>query len=143
MTYSKLTPEMDVSDLKKSLAFYIDALGFKILFQRPEDKFAYLDIEGAGFMLEEATGPGRRFRIASLEYPYGRGVNFQINVKDVHDLYIRAKNAGFQIVIPLEEKWYRQNDKENGNRQFVVADPDGYLLRFFEDLGQRPFEGAK
>lgn len=27
---------------------------------------------------------------------------------------------------------------KNGNRQFVVADPDGYLLRFFSDLGQRP-----
>jgi hypothetical protein len=25
-----------------------------------------------------------------------------------------------------------------GNRQFVVADPDGYLLRFHEALGTRP-----
>ena len=140
MTYSKITPELDVTDLQKSLAFYIGTLGFRILFQRHEEKFAYLDIEGAGFMLEEVTGPGRRFRTAPLEHPFGRGVNFQINVKDVNDLYARAKHAGFKIVISLEEKWYRQDGKENGNRQFVVADPDGYLLRFFEDLGQRPFK---
>jgi len=29
-----------------------------------------------------------------------------------------------------------------GNRQFVVPDPDGYLLRFFQDLGERPIETA-
>lgn len=38
----------------------------------------------------------------------------------------------------MEERWYRVNEQETGNRQFVVADPDGYLLRFFEDLGLRP-----
>jgi len=27
---------------------------------------------------------------------------------------------------------------EAGNRQFVIADPDGYVLRFYEDLGRRP-----
>ena len=29
-------------------------------------------------------------------------------------------------------------DVENGGRQFVIADPDGYLLRFYTGLGQRP-----
>jgi hypothetical protein len=41
-------------------------------------------------------------------------------------------------VIPIEERWYRRDQMETGNRQFVVADPDGYLLRFFSDLGRRP-----
>lgn len=41
-------------------------------------------------------------------------------------------------MIELEERWYRPDAFEAGNRQFVVADPDGYLLRFFEDLGRRP-----
>ena len=142
MTYSKITPELLVKDLKKSLAFYVDVLGFKILFERPENKFAYLDIEGAGFMLEETAGPGRRFITAPLERPYGRGVNFQINIADADDIFARAKNVQAEIVIPMEERWYRQNDKETGNRQFVIADPDGYLLRFFQDLGQRAWKGS-
>jgi hypothetical protein len=29
---------------------------------------------------------------------------------------------------------------EAGNRQFVVTDPDGYLLRFYEDMGSRPVQ---
>ena len=36
-----------------------------------------------------------------------------------------------------EERWYRQGEAERGDRQFVVEDPDGYLLRFFSDLGER------
>ena len=47
------------------------------------------------------------------------------------------KDAGLSLFLELEEKWYRQGDGETGVLQFVVADPDGYLLRFFEPLGFR------
>jgi len=107
-------------------------------FQRVEERFAYLDLDGVHVMLEQAAGPGRRFRTAPLEYPYGRGVNFQIEVTDVDALHARVQSDGCTLVIPLEERWYRQNQVESGNRQSVVADPDGYLLRFFTNLGQRP-----
>lgn len=89
-------------------------------------------------MLQEAEGPGRRFRTAPLERPFGRGINLQMRVTDADALYARAESAGLTPVIPIEERWYRQGRVELGNRQFVVADPDGYLLRFFGDLGRRP-----
>ena len=89
-------------------------------------------------MLEEAAGPGRRFRTAPLEYPFGRGINFQIEVADVDALHARVTAAGFTLVVLLEDRWYRRGANEQGNRQFVVADPDGYLLRFFTSLGSRP-----
>jgi len=88
-------------------------------------------------MLEQADGPGRRFRMAPLEYPFGRGMNLQIQVPDVDLLHAQALRACATIDIPLEEHWYRQGDEEAGNRQFVVLDPDGYLLRFFSSLGRR------
>ena len=89
-------------------------------------------------MLEEAAGPGRRFRIASLEYPFGRGINFQIKVDDVDALYARVAAAGTTFVVPLEDCWYRRDADEYGKRQFVIADPDGYLLCFFSSLGSQP-----
>lgn len=141
MNAARLVPELDVADLDRSLAFYVGVAGFRILFGRPEERFAYLDRDGAQLMVEEATGPGRRFRTAPLEHPYGRGVNLMIEVGEIDDLYARvaaARSCG--IVIALEERWYRAGEIENGQRQFVVADPDGYLLRFFSDLGQRPAE---
>lgn len=132
-----LTPELDVADLDRSVAFYAGVIGFSVVFSRPEERFAYLTLEGVDLMLEEASGPGRRFRTAPLEHPYGRGVNFQIVLAEVDALYGRVCAAGARIVIPLEERWYRQDDAANGQRQFVVADPDGYLLRFAASLGRR------
>ena len=136
--HARLIPELDVSDLQVSLRFYLDLIGFQLSYQRPEERFARLNFEGAELMLQEATGPGRRFRTASLEKPFGRGVNFQIQSNDTDKLYERVLGAGKEIVIPLEEIWYRAAEHELGNKQFVLADPDGYLLRFFTDLGSRP-----
>lgn len=132
-----LVPELDVSDLEASLAVYCHVLGFQIRYRRPEDRFVYLERDGAELMLEEAGGPRRRFSTARLEAPFGRGMNLQIRVAEAAELLRRAQAAGLHIVLDLEERWYRRGDQEVGNRQFIVADPDGYLLRFFEDLGVR------
>jgi catechol 2,3-dioxygenase-like lactoylglutathione lyase family enzyme len=133
-----LIPELDVVDLDRSLAIYVDVFGFSIYLQRPEERFAYLIREGAHLMLEEAAGPGRRFRTAPLKYPFGRGMNLQIAVSNVDALYADVKRSGLSIHVALEERWYRHEQSELGNRQFVAIDPDGYLLRFFSILGRRP-----
>lgn len=133
----RLTPELDVSDFEASLSFYMDTIGFKLKYNRTDEGFAYLELDGVPLMLQQAEGPGRRFRTAPLEKPYGRGINFQIEVADVEKLNSRLKAINATFVIPLEEKWYRAGDREVGNHQFVVADPDGYLLRFSTDLGFR------
>ena len=52
----------------------------------------------------------------------------------------KLKGHQIELFLPVEEKWYRKNDREVGNRQFLVQDPDGYLLRFTEDLGVRPLQ---
>jgi catechol 2,3-dioxygenase-like lactoylglutathione lyase family enzyme len=134
----RLIPELDVSDLDEALAFYAGVLGCSVLYERPEERFAYLDLEGVHLMLEEAAGPGRRFRTAPLERPFGRGVNLQIQVADASAIHHAIVGAGYAPLVPMEERWYRAATVERGNLQFVVADPDGYLLRFFTDLGERP-----
>ena len=136
---AKLVPELDVTDLDRSLEFYVEMLGFTVRYDRPEERFVYLEREGAELMIEEADGPGRRFRTAPLEPPFGRGVNLQIAVSDVEGLHRRTLAAGVSTVVDMETRWYRTATAERGNRQFVIADPDGYLLRFFQDLGERPF----
>ncbi len=135
-----LVPELDVSNLDGSLSFYVEVLGFSVMWSRPEERFAYLGRDGAELMLEEAGGPGRRFRTAPLEHPFGRGLNIQILVADVDALCARVRGAGHTLLVPLEERWYRIGGELAGNRQFVVADPDGYLLRFFSDVGRKPTE---
>jgi catechol 2,3-dioxygenase-like lactoylglutathione lyase family enzyme len=138
MDIAKLVPELDVSDLDVSRAFYVELLRFSVAWERPEERFVYLECGEAQLMLEEAAGPGRRFRTAPLERPFGRGVNLQIQVDDVDALYSRLLSAGHVPLVPMEERWYRTGAAFRGNRQFVIADPDGYLLRLFRPLGVRP-----
>ncbi|MEO0884111.1 MAG: VOC family protein [Pseudomonadota bacterium] len=132
-----LVPELYVSDLDQSLAFYGDVLGFEVMFLRAEEGFAYLTREGAHLMLEELAGPGRKFQTGNLVPPLGRGMHLQIRVSDVNDLHRGVTESKINIIIDLEDRWYRQSDLERGNRQFVVSDPDGYVLRFYSDLGTR------
>lgn len=137
-----ITPELDVSNLDDTLAFYRDALEFTVLYERREEGFLMLQREGVTLMVQRADGPGRRFRTAPLQRPFGRGVNLQIPVSDVDALYRRVLDDGVVPVLPIEERWYEADGRSLGQRQFVVADTDGYLLRFFQDLGIRSGTGA-
>src|SRR5450631_1680996 len=98
---------MDVSDIGHAVEFYTAVCGFGVLYKRDEERFAYLERDGAEIMLQEATGPGRRFRTAPLERPFGRGVNLQIEVDDVASLYRRMVAEGLEPVVPLERRAYR------------------------------------
>ena len=116
---------------------YTDVFGFSVHAQRREERFAYLTLGDAHIMLQEANGPGRRFRTAPLDPPFGRGVNLQIMVPDLDTLWAAVRAAGLDIVVALEERWYRHNETEIGQRQCVIADWDGYLLRFCAPIGSR------
>lgn len=130
-----LVPELYCSNIEKTLSFYVGTLGFKILYQRLEEKFAYLQKGNAEMMFEE-IGLGRNWITETIEHPYGRGINFQIEVENVDELYNSIKENSIEIFMPIEDKWYQKDDMRVGNRQFIVQDPDGYLLRFYQDLGE-------
>ncbi|MBL1419197.1 MAG: VOC family protein [Alphaproteobacteria bacterium] len=134
-----LVPEFAVSDIKQSLEFYVSVLGFEIKYQRPEEGFAYLNIGAAELMLDQLN-LGRDFNIDEKPpaHPFGRGLNVQIKVDDLAPMLNAIKTGGLKLYLPLEEKYYRKDDVEIGQSQFVIADPDGYLLRFCQFLGTRP-----
>jgi len=133
-----LVPELAVSDWRTSRAFYCDLIGFEVVYERPEEGFSFLTLGDAQLMIDQ-VGLGRTFELqeAPLDRPFGRGLNLQIRVPQVRAILDRLETAGVSLYLPLEEKWYRRDDHEVGHRQFVVPDPDGYLLRLFEDLGMR------
>lgn len=134
-----LIPELQVLDYNKSLDFYTQLAGFEIVYARLEENFAMLEANGARLMIEGLPTNRRAWLVGQMERPFGRGMHLQIEVQDVHRLYQGFKRAEYQIFFDLEEKWYRVNDKEIGHTQFLVQDPDGYLLRFFQKIGSRSF----
>jgi catechol 2,3-dioxygenase-like lactoylglutathione lyase family enzyme len=139
MHWNPLTPELSVTNLRRSLPFYTELLGFTLAFQRDDPPFAFLDLDGAQLMLEELHDGA--WITGTLQPPFGRGVNLQIEVARVQPLLDRFKAAGLQLFREPQEHWYVTGDKEEGQREFLVQDPDGYLLRMCESLGQRPRQG--
>jgi len=134
MIFNKLIPELSVTDIQKSLPFYTEILGFKVEYSRPEEKFYFLSIDGAQLMVEEINN---HWWTGELARPFGRGLNFQIEVEDVSAIIGRLEEAGIALFRPLKESWYRGDGVEFGQIEFLVQDPDGYLLRFIQDIGER------
>jgi len=133
--FAALVPELEVEELDVSLDFWCAVLGFQIAYQRPEKGFAFLQRDGAQVMLCQRNGI---WDTALLERPFGRGINFEIRVESVAPLLGVLAANGWPLFRPIEDAWYRIGAEETGNRQFLVQDPDGYLLRFTENLGRRP-----
>lgn len=141
MPENGLVPELSVSNLEDSLGFYKDILGFKIDFERPENKFVYMSFFGSELMIEEdreRNESDAAWVVEPLDYPRGRGLNISIECEDASALFQRVVNAGIPVRKKLEECWYRDHDKSHGEINFLVQDPDGYLLRFAQYLGTRP-----
>lgn len=136
MKSNSLVPELSITDYERTLWFYTEVLGFSIEYQRTEEGFAYLSLGESQIMVDQ-IGKTRTWMTGEFEYPLGRGINLQIEVPDVDLLVQSLKENSVPLFMEPEEKWYRKNDTEVGNKQFLVQDPDGYLLRFFEDLGTR------
>ena len=133
--FNKNIPELSVSNLKNSVTFY-KTLGFKIKYERPENKFVFLSMGDIQFMLQELSD-NDKWELAPLTYPFGNGINFQLEVDSVDKIYSNLKEHNYPIAFDIEENWYRQDNKLLGNKEFLVQDPDGYLLRFSEDLGEK------
>lgn len=133
MEFNALIPELTVSDVQRSVRFYCDRLGFRIGYERPEDGFVFLQREECQIMIEEDRG---YWQVAELHAPYGRGINLQCAVSAVAP--ILASLGDYPLFRDVEEVWYAASTAQHGVREFLVQDPDGYLLRFSESLGSRP-----
>lgn len=137
MNFNALVPELTVSDLQVSLEFY-GRLGFKIEYSRMEQGFVFLSREGAQIMLEQYHLEG--WNVAELQKPFGRGINFQIECTQIGPLLVALKAIAYPLYRPRYETWRKVDQELIGEAEFLVQDPDGYLLRFSEYLGSRPVE---
>jgi catechol 2,3-dioxygenase-like lactoylglutathione lyase family enzyme len=128
-TFSKLTPNLLVDDVERSLRFYEDVLGFTRGFTVPPERpFVFGSVVSGSieiFFNEKDT--------AAKEYPGFAGkplgitgtmfieLEGQGGIEGLHD---RLK-ALVPIVMSLVTQWY-------GVKEFAIADPDGYVITFAE-----------
>jgi len=131
MKFNALMPELSVSDLERSKHFYVDVLGFCLEYERAENKLACVSLGVAQLLLEQVNG---HWATGELAFPFGRGVNFQIEAPDVNRLGQALKANGIALFREICEAAYRENDTIHRVRELLVQDPDGYLLRFSQAL---------
>ncbi len=129
-----LVPELRVNSLSASLAFWRDVCGFTIGFQRQEERFVFIELQGAQVMLCERHG---RYETGTMTPPLGQGAMFQIFVDAVEPILSALRESAWPLYEEPRERWYRAGERENGLLQFRVQDPDGYLIVFAQTLGTR------
>ena len=132
--FNALVPELDVSDLAASLHFWCTLLGFAVAYDRPAARFAYLVRGPIQIMLCERNG---NWNVGELNRPFGRGINLQMTVASLAPILDALAAAGWPLFRTPNEVWFRAGGQESGQREFLVQDPDGYLLRFAQDIGTR------
>lgn len=126
MKFNSLIPELSVSNINKSKEFYL-SLGFEVKYERQKNKFVFLELENNQIMLEEIND---NWNTGILEYPFGRGINISMSVSNVENMYKRLKNKEINFFQDLEVNNYDVDGITCFDKEFLIQDPDGYLLRF-------------
>jgi catechol 2,3-dioxygenase-like lactoylglutathione lyase family enzyme len=134
--WNVMVPELTVTDFEGSLSFYTDILGFKIRNQRENPNFAYLEYEKVQIMIEQFHENG--WNTAELSHPLGRGINLQIELTNIQPILDRLEDSNIGLYREIQESWYDIGPVLSGQIEFLVQDPDGYLLRFTQFLGEKP-----
>jgi catechol 2,3-dioxygenase-like lactoylglutathione lyase family enzyme len=99
----------------RAKAFYVQ-LGFEVLADR--GSFVVLAWEGHRLFLDERHGLVRPERLVA---------NVRIMAPDVERHWVRAQEMGARVVEPI-------CDRDYGLRDFTIADPDGFGVRFGAEL---------
>lgn len=120
--FNALVPELDVTDIGRSLTFWCDLLGFRIAYDRKAANFAYLEREGAQVMLSQINGA---WVTAPLEPPLGRGINFQIHVSEISAIAARLEQAGWPLFRGVKDAVYNVGGEDRSSRELLVQDPTG------------------
>jgi lactoylglutathione lyase len=124
-------PFFAVSDIERSLLFYVNGLGFDMTNKWIEEgrlRWCWLQLGGAALMLQEFKKQGHDSWIPDEKV--GLGVSIYFICEDALAIYRDVNSKGLQVKIPFV-----------GNGMWVteLSDPDGYRL-FFESPTDEPEE---
>ena len=110
-----------VQENKTSEKFY-KKLGFSVI--RSDEEVSIVDLNGFTITLLNMRND-EEFNRDSLAGSKGKGMYVYIRVKDVDDFFISIKGKSIQPrTEPRDWPW--------GNREFIIKDPDGYKLCFWQ-----------
>jgi uncharacterized glyoxalase superfamily protein PhnB len=128
--FKKLTPNLLVENVERSLAFYVDTLGFARGMAVPDESplvFASVTSGAVEIFFNDAETAVKEYPAFGGK-PIGATGTMFIEVEGVDALHDRLKTR-VKIVMPLVTQFY-------GLREFAIEDPDGYIVTFAERIPQ-------
>lgn len=123
-----LVPGLLVSDLDRSVDVYTALFGFTLEYSIP-GRLAVVGLEGEQVTLTQYD-PADPLVVAELVTPFGRGVTLNVRTPNPKPCYERLRDARYPIAAPMEVAEFDDLGERHQRTSFLVADPDGYLLRF-------------
>jgi catechol 2,3-dioxygenase-like lactoylglutathione lyase family enzyme len=125
--FSKITPNLLVANVERSLTFYIDVLGFsagQTVPEQPPFVFASVINGGVEIFFNEKETAVKEYPVLGGKPIGATGTMFIQMERGIEVLYEKLQPL-VPIVMPFVSQWY-------GVKEFAIADPDGYLITFAE-----------
>ena len=122
----KLTPNLMVEDVQKTLTFYRDVLGFEAIMTLPDTApfdFSIVKRDGVELMFQSRRSLSENVP-ALTGSSLGASQTFYIEVAGLDDLYEQLRDR-VEIVVDLHTTFY-------GTQEFYFRDINGYILSFSE-----------
>lgn len=131
-TMKKITANLMVEDVDKTIAYYRDLLGFELAMTEPQEEpfqWAMMTNGGAELMFQSRASLAGEYEQLFGDIPLGGSFTLFIEVNDVRALFEKVKTH-VEMVKELEETFY-------GMIEFTIRDLDGYLLTFAQPAEQQ------
>jgi len=139
MKANKLTPNFEVKDIRKTVAFYQSILGFTLVMAVPDtqDGIEQSFVDGKEYvyalvskdnveMMFQKTESFKRDVLFAKDLSMSASVSFYMEIEGVDSFYEQIKNKGLNPT-ELKTAWY-------GMREFYLTDNNGYILGFAEKM---------
>ncbi|MHC4087712.1 MAG: VOC family protein [Planctomycetota bacterium] len=140
--YKKLTTNMMVEDVGRTVDFYSEVLGFELVIGVPENSQEIVTTkqkgQALGFAIIKCGNIEMMFQAKlslAKEVPefegmeIGGALTFYIEVQDVRELYAKLKDK-VTIVKDMQTTFY-------GKKEFYIRDCNGYILTFAGEIQEQ------
>jgi uncharacterized glyoxalase superfamily protein PhnB len=129
MKIKRLTPELVVQNIKESVDFYVNMLGFELKNSVGEDNMVWANVmwpdSDIGFMFMTPASMGEEIAEFTTK-PIGGSVVQYIEIDGLDELYEKVKGK-VEVVAEKHTTFY-------GSKEFSIKDNSGYVLMFSERI---------
>lgn len=135
---NKLTPNLMVADVKETVGFYCDELGFELVMAAPESQdeilqeipadktivFAIVKNGTVEIMIQQEES-FKQDLPALQDVAIGASICLYIEMKNLEQFYQKIKDS-VEVVKDFTATWYGMNE-------FYIRDNSGYIIGFGEE----------